>query len=44
MEHQSHSPVQTITPAVPRPLGFLMLGVTIASIVLLLFGLVIYVT
>ncbi|MHB1343576.1 MAG: hypothetical protein ACYCX3_04395 [Thermoleophilia bacterium] len=46
MEHQSpsHSHTQTLAPAVPRSLGFLMLGVTLASIVLLLFGLIVYVS
>ncbi|MHB8868013.1 MAG: hypothetical protein ACYC6T_09125 [Thermoleophilia bacterium] len=46
MEHQSssHSPTQTLAPAVPRALGFVMLGVTLASIVLLLFGLIVHVS
>lgn len=43
MEKQDRSPVSTITPAVPRPLGFLMLGVTLTSIILLLLGLAVHV-
>lgn len=41
MERQARN--QTITAAVPRPIGFVMLGVTLAAIVMLLFGLAVYV-
>lgn len=43
MNKEDRSPVPTIAPAVPRFLGFLMLGATLGSIILLLLGLAVHV-